>query len=142
MALPDIRRQDAITAADAAALVETRRFPAELLLSIAWGESRFESATTNAYGRVCGPMQTMARSRADCELMQQVPAYGFAAGVRELQAWARDRRTHGRLDLVLLGFACGNAAFDGTCRKLEYPSWVIHRMRRLQHSTRQDNNFM
>jgi hypothetical protein len=38
-----------------------------------------------------------------------------------------DRRVRGDLRLALLYRACGNRAFDGTCRKRAWPGWVLRR---------------
>lgn len=125
-ALPDVSPDEAEVAARAALFVETRELPAELLIAIAWGESRFVSSTVT--GHACGPMQTIARSRRECEAMK-IPLVGFALGVRELKSWLRLAR--GDLYLALLGQACGVSALRGTCSKSAWPSWVLHRARAL-----------
>jgi hypothetical protein len=121
-ALPDVAGADAKIAVEAALLVETEELPAELLVAIAWGESRFISSTVT--GRACGPMQTIAWSRASCRAMQ-IPLVGFALGVVELKQWLRVAR--GDLRLALLGQACGWSAFREGCSKGQWPGWVLRR---------------
>ena len=127
-ALSDVRADDARAAVIAALAVETSDVPAELLIAIAWGESRFIGATVT--GRACGVMQTIARSRRECELLA-VPIVGFAAGAAELRTWLADRRVRGDLRLALLAMACGNSAFSGGCLKGRWPAWVLARARKL-----------
>lgn len=125
-ALPDVDHEDASRAVDAALVVETAQAPAELLLAIAWGESRYKASTIT--GHACGPMQTIPSKHISCQAMQ-IPLIGFAAGAAELRSWLRV--AHGDLRLALLAYACGNSAFDGTCKKTAWPGWVLHRARRL-----------
>ena len=124
--LPDVLPIDADEAVDAALAVETAQIPAELLIAIAWGESRFVPTTVT--GKACGPMQTISTSLAGC-LAMQAPIVGFGAGVAELTAWLRLSR--GDLRLALAGYACGMSAFSGTCHKMAWPGWVLYRARRL-----------
>ena len=121
-ALPDVAAADAEIAVRAALLVETPELPAELLIAIAWGESRFVPTTVT--GRACGSMQTIAWSRASCRAMQ-IPLVGFWFGVRELSSWLRVAR--GDLRLALLGQACGWSAFREGCSKGRWPGWVLRR---------------
>lgn len=125
--LPDVRPKLITPSVAAALTAETNEFPAELLLAIAWGESRFEPGTHT--GRACGPMQTIARD-GDCARWCD-PIEGFKAGVVELTEWSHDRRTHGDLRSILLAYACGNSAFDGSCTKKRWPGWVLVRARKL-----------
>jgi hypothetical protein len=126
--LPDVEPAFVEPTVRAALAEETARFPAELLIAIAWGESRFDATVIT--GKCCGTMQTMAHSRADC-IRWRDPRASFAAGVAELDEWAHDKHTHGALRLILLAQACGYSAFNGTCKKTRWPSWVLARARRL-----------
>jgi hypothetical protein len=126
--LPDTRPELALITTLAALSAESDRFPAELLIAIAWGESRLEPTTKT--GRACGPMQTIAVKPGDCERWA-TPLYGYQAGVDELTEWSNDKRTRGDLELVLLAYACGSSAFNGTCKKTSWPGWVLKRARRL-----------
>jgi len=126
--LPDIEPQLVLPNVLAAFNAETIEYPAELLLAIAWGESRFKSDITT--GHVCGVLQTVPRIPSDCRRWLNVFA-GYQAGVDELIEWARDRRSRGDLRLVLLARACGNSAFIDTCRKQRWPGWVLRRARQL-----------
>jgi hypothetical protein len=94
--LPDINPMLAVENVGVAIIVETDNYPAELLVSLAWAESRFDPSVKTK--KVCGPLQVVPRSPDDCQGLMN----GFAAGVAELQELARDRRTHGDLELVLL----------------------------------------
>lgn len=116
-------------AVDAALATETLAVPAELLLSIAWSESRFRPDQRT--GVVCGALQVnptdIGEPRGNCAHWASDTRLGFAAGVRELEIMLGDRRVHGNLRLALLYRACGNVAFDGTCTKTKWPQWVLAR---------------
>jgi hypothetical protein len=127
-ALPDIDPDLVLPNVLAAFHAETTEYPAELLLAIAWGESRFRSDVTT--GHVCGVLQTVPRIPSDCSKWLD-PFEGYQAGVDELIEWSFDRRTHGDLRLILLARACGNSAFTGKCRKQRWPGWVLRRARAL-----------
>jgi hypothetical protein len=127
-ALPDVALANVVEAVEAAWAAQTQRWQAPLLIAIAWGESRFIASTVT--GIACGPMQTIAYTRTACRSMQNMLA-GFKAGVSELEEWDRDRRTHHDLKLILLAYACGNSAFNGTCKKRAWPGWVLKRARAL-----------
>lgn len=128
MSLPDVEPERVLPAVIAAVDAETDEFPAELLLAIAWGESRFDSSVRT--GHACGIMQTIPKRDSDCAAWRD-PSAAFAAGVAELNEWMHDHRTHGDVHLVLLAQACGNSAFAGTCAKTRWPGWVLARAFRL-----------
>lgn len=136
--------------ADAAVEAERPAVPAEVLLAIAYVESRFDAtATSRVEGRVrrtgsypsrtppralrgslyCGPLQTYAASWTQCLAMRELPrAYG--AAVTELAQWTRDRRVRGNLGRALLGHGCGNVGLrTGACNG--YPARVLGVARRL-----------
>lgn len=127
--LPDVQPELIDSAVDAAFATETLAVPAELLLSIAWGESRFRPDQRT--GVVCGALQVnpddIGEPRGNCVRWANDMHLGFAAGVRELEMMLADRRVRGNLRLALLYRACGNAAFDGTCTKGQWPGWVLMR---------------
>lgn len=127
--LPDVQPELVDPAVDAALATETPAIPSELLLSIAWGESRFRPDQRT--GVVCGALQVnpadIGEPRENCARWSNNTRLGFAAGVRELEMMLADRRVHGNLRLALLYRACGNAAFDGTCAKGRWPEWVLVR---------------
>lgn len=122
--LPDIRTDLILPNVVAAFAHETPSYPAELLLALAWGESRMDPTVRT--GRVCSVLQVVPRIPDDCRGLMN----GYAAGVAELIELARDRRTHGIVD-VLMYRACGNAAFDGTCTKRRWVNAALARARRL-----------
>lgn len=124
--LPDVGLRDATVAAHAALLVETERVPAELLIAIAWGESRFVASTVT--NRACGLLQVIAGSRAECSFLE-IPLVNAYVARRQLEEWLRVSR--GDLRKALLGNACGFSAFTGTCSKTRWPGWVLERARSL-----------
>lgn len=134
-ALGDSSGEDVERAVDAALIAETDHFSAELLLSISWGESRFVASTIT--GRACGVMQVVASTRVVCRELASDARLGMIAGVLEMEdERVEDRRTRGDVRLVLLAKACGNSAFDGTCRKTAWPEWVIRRAEQLGYRRR------
>lgn len=132
--LPDVRLTDVEAAVEAAISVETPDLPASLLVSIMWGESRFVPDVRT--GRVCGVMQVnpsdIGRPRSDCTRWKHDIRAAAAAGVKELQMMLGDRRVSGNLRKALLYRACGNSAFDGTCKKGRWPGWVLRRATKLR----------
>lgn len=127
--LPDVPSERVDAAVDAAFAAETDEVPAELLLSIAWGESRFDS--TARVGRVCGIVQVAPRyvgkTKAVCKVWAHDLTAAFRAGALQLEDMLRDPRVRHDMRKALLYRACGNSAFDGTCRKAAYPGWVLRR---------------
>lgn len=131
--LGDVSDSDAMMAVVSAHAAETKRYPAELLLAIAWGESRLIATTIT--GHACGPMQTIPVTRREC-FFQRVSAIGFAAGVHELESWERDPYTRGHLELVLLGYAGGYAAFTEIDHpKRAWPRAILWRARQLGYKS-------
>ena len=132
-----------VAAAQAAA---TPRVSAELLLAIAFVESRYdETATSRVEGAkrktgrypsseapanlaahaslYCGPLQTFAASWRDCLAMREL-SVAYSAGVAELETWLRDPRVRGSIVLALAGHGCGNhGVTTGKCN--DYPSRVL-----------------
>ena len=134
--LPDVQPNLVIPTVIGAMHAETDEYPAELLIAIAWGESRLDPTVRT--GVVCGILQVnptdINRPRSDCDVWSQSAEEGIQAGVIEMDMLRADSRVRGDLQLALLYRACGNAAFDGTCRKTRWPEWVIDRARCLQMS--------
>lgn len=138
--------------AHAAAAVDSAQpsLPAELLLAIAYIESRFDAtATSRIEGTVrrtgrypsttppralrgtlyCGPLQTYAATWSQCLAMRDL-ARAYAAAVAELARWSRDPRVRGNVGRALLGHGCGNSGLrTGSCNR--YPARVFDVMRRL-----------
>lgn len=123
-ALPDVRPELVLPNVIAAFDNETNEYPAELLLALAWGESRFEPTVRT--GRVCGVLQVVPQHERDCRGLMN----GYAAGVDELEELARDRRAHDLVD-VLMYRACGVTAFTGGCGKRRWVDAALSRARRL-----------
>jgi hypothetical protein len=139
-----------IEAAEAAA---TDQVPSELLLGIAFVESRYDAtAVSRVEGRTrktgrypwnkppasldrraslfCGPLQTYAPSWATCMGMRNLKV-AYAAAAAELDHWMRDRRVRGNVTRALAGHGCGNYGVrTGTCNG--YPRRVLAMTRQLR----------
>ncbi|HEV7555944.1 MAG TPA: hypothetical protein VGO00_10835 [Kofleriaceae bacterium] len=131
---------DASAAVDAA----TPAISADLLVSVAFIESRFDpTATSRVEGDrrrtgpyksrlapaglkgslYCGELQTYASNWADCLAMRD-RAVGYAVAVIELTHWLHDRRVRGDVARALAGHGCGNTGVTtGRCHA--YPSRVL-----------------
>jgi hypothetical protein len=141
--------QAAVTAAHEA---EHAEVTAEILLAMAFVESRFETATLSRvehkrriHGRYastqppknldkngslyCGPLQTRARTWDECLDLRKLDV-AYRSGARELGNWLRDRYVHGDLTRALAGYGCGyHGVRTGKCNR--YPNRVLYQARRL-----------
>jgi hypothetical protein len=145
LAVPSMSPIEAYRHADAASDASTKRVSPELLLAVAWIESRYDpTATSRIEGSVrrtgaypstepprnlgrgslyCGLLQTYAASWPACIDMRRIDA-AYAAGVSELEQWLRDPRVHGDITLALAGHGCGNQGVaGGPCH--DYPARVL-----------------
>lgn len=135
MRLPDVRPELLADAIDAAFSVETQEVPAELLLALAWYESRFEPDLR--LGRVCGALQVVPedvgeRDKRDaCRRWGQDTRQGFEAGAREIRTWLG--HSHGSLRIALRARACGWIGLTQSCGK----DWWIRLVRRRAHQLQQ-----
>lgn len=129
VSLPDVKSEYAVPAVEAAIKHETEDLPAELLVSIMWGESRFKPNVRK--GRVCGVMQVgphdIGLPRSVCRTWEVDVDAAVADGVREMQMLLADRRVRGNIRRALMYRACGNSFFNGTCRKGGWARWVLGR---------------
>jgi hypothetical protein len=149
--VPGLGWDEALDHAAAATSAATPRVQPELLLAIAFVESRFDpTATSRVEGGkrktghypstappvdlapraslYCGPLQTFAASWGECIGLRRLPT-AYAAGVAELEQWLRDKRVRGDVVLALAGHGCGNfGVTTGRCNA--YPARVLG-MRRL-----------
>lgn len=140
-----------VAAAHAAA---TDRVSPELLLGIAFIESRYVPSAVSRVERgrrrtgrydamtppagwdsrtslFCGPLQTYAESWERCLEMRQLDV-AYAAAVDELERWLRDKRVRGNIRLALAGHGCGNhGVTTGRCNG--YPARVLHQERRIRY---------
>jgi hypothetical protein len=128
-AFPTVGVVEAYANASAAVEASTALVSADLLVAVAYIESRFDpTATSRVVGArrmtgsypslepprglngtlYCGELQTYAASWAECIAMRD-PARAYAAGADELGKWLRDRRVRGDVELALAGHGCGNA---------------------------------
>jgi hypothetical protein len=130
----------------AAEQAATAHVQPELLLAIAFVESRFDATATSRVegstrrtGRYpstapppnlaektslyCGPLQTFAGSWRECMALRALPN-AYAAGASELEQWLRDRRVRGDVVRALAGHGCGNhGVLTGRCNA--YPERVL-----------------
>lgn len=151
-AVPELPIPDAYEHASAAIAAATPSVGVELLLAIAFVESRYDTTATSRVeggkrktGRhastipplrldrraslYCGPLQTFAGSWNACLALRD-SRVAYAAGVTELQTWLRDRRVRGDIKLALAGHGCGNhGVATGRCNR--YPDRVLAVERRL-----------
>jgi len=152
-AVPWLPPEVAYDHAAAAVAAETDQVAAELLLGIAFVESRFDPTavsrveghtrktgsyrTTEAPAQLdrraslfCGPLQTYAGSWSTCVGLRDLST-AYAAGVGELQQWLRDPRVRGSTVRALAGHGCGNfGVTTGHCNG--YPERVLDIARRLR----------
>ena len=152
-AVPSLPAEVAFDHAAAAVAAETDQIPAELLLGIAFVESRFDPTavsrveghtrktgsyrTTEAPAQLdrraalfCGPLQTYAGSWSACVGMRDLST-GYTAGASELQQWLHDPRVRGTTVRALAGHGCGNfGVTTGRCNG--YPERVLDMTRRLR----------
>lgn len=131
--LPDTRPHEVSAFVYVAVTEATPRVSAELLVSLAWAESRFQQSALPG----CGVMQVFPhhfpdyRPPSDCEVWRSDLRLAVRAGVEEIELMLRDRRVNGNLRRALMYRACGNAAFNGTCTKGGWVDGALQRMRSL-----------
>lgn len=152
-AVPTLPPEVAYAHVQAASAAATDEVTAELLLGIAFIESRFDStAVSRVEGRTrrtgpyasttapasldrraslfCGPLQTFAASWSACVAMRNL-ATAYAAGAAELRQWLRDPRVRGSTVRALAGHGCGNfGVVTGRCNG--YPERVLTITRQLR----------
>jgi len=145
-AVPALDPATAFAHASAALEARSEKVEPELLLAMAYIESRYDPTSlsrvegeTRRTGpwrpRVppkqmnrsksifCGPLQTYARSWKQC-LQQRQLDVAYPTAVAELEHWLRDRRVRGRISRALAGYGCGNhGVTTGKCNR--YPERVL-----------------
>ena len=144
---------DALAHAQAATQAATAQISPELLLAIAFVESRFDpQAVSRVEGKrrrvghypssqpparlrkgtslYCGPLQTFATSWDEC-MKQQDLTLAYTTGAKEVTRWLRDRRVRGDMTRALAGYGCGNRGVNtGQCNR--YPGRVLWQAKRLE----------
>lgn len=112
---PHVDAPHALAHAAAAELAATPKTPAELLLAVAYIESRYDpTATSTVRGRrFCGVMQTTAGSDLATCLEQRALIVGYRTGATMLRQWQRAAGPD--LQRALNGYGCGFAGFDNGC---------------------------
>jgi hypothetical protein len=144
---------DAALHVRAAMAASTDNVKPEVLLAIAYVESRYDPLALsriegnrrvlghyasdepprrlNKKGSLyCGPLQTYAKSWDECLSQRNNLDVAYAASARELERWLKDRRVRGDLTRALYGYGCGNyGVLTGKCNR--YPARVLWQARRL-----------
>jgi hypothetical protein len=150
---PQLEPGEVLAHAHAATQAATPEVSAELLLAVAFVESRFspfalshiEGTERRISRRVsdkpppklrrgtsmyCGPLQTFALTWRDCLAARDL-SVGYANGAHEITRWLKDRRVKGDMTLALAGYGCGNKGVKtGKCNR--YPGRVLWQAKRLQ----------
>lgn len=136
--------QSALQHVMAADLASSPRIPVEVILGVAWVESRMDPTATSrvesgrrATGswpwthpagdgpRFCGVMQAMAgREWSRCLAMRDIES-GYRAGADEIASWLKI--SHGNLGAALRGHGCGISGLTGSC--MEYDLRVLDQAR-------------
>ena len=135
--------------AEAAVAASTERVTPELLLAIAYAESKFDpsvvSRVEGAQRRVgcwqsqeapkrwrkgtslfCGPLQTQARTWDACLAQRELDA-AYRTGAREIEEWLDEEHVHGNLSRALAGFGCGTeGAKSGSCSNAFQARVIAH----------------
>lgn len=131
----------------AAIAASTPHAPAELLLAMAWVESRFDATATSFVradgkrggGRVklerdagrgprfCGVMQVQAGKKWEDCLAARPLQVGYARGAHEISSWLK--ATRGDVAAALRGYGCGWYGVRNECRR--YDRRVLHVARSL-----------
>jgi hypothetical protein len=149
---PQLDTGEALAHAHAATLAATPEVSAELLLAMAFIESRFDTLGVSRVeghkrrlGRYpsnvppkrwrkgtslyCGPLQTYAGTWEDC-MKQRDLNVAYATAVKELAGWLRDKRVRGDITRALAGYGCGNRGVrTGKCNR--YQGRVLWQAKRL-----------
>lgn len=155
-AVPALDLPTAYAHVEAAEAAASEQLTAELLLGVAFVESRFDpTAVSRVQGRTrrtgrypsktappqldpraalyCGPLQTFASSWSMCLGMRDLKT-AYAAGAAELGHWLHDSRVQGDLMRALAGHGCGNyGVITGNCNG--YPGRVRWMERQFRNGT-------
>ncbi len=147
--IPEETRLEHIVAATLAAQDLHIRGGTELLLAMAYVESRYDPTATSRIvdGRrvtgswpsqhqagngpwFCGVLQTIANnSWPRCLAMRDI-GRGYREGALELNQWLKV--SHGNIRKALNGHGCGNAGLTNNCNN--YGARVLARAKRLRHT--------
>jgi hypothetical protein len=150
---PQLEPAEVIAHAEAATQAATPQISAELLLGMAFVESRFDplalsriEGTQRRVGRYpsdqpparltkgtslyCGPLQTFAFTWSDCMGARDLTV-AYSTGAKEITRWLRDRRVRGDMTRALAGYGCGNRGVaTGLCNR--YPGRVLWQAKRIE----------
>jgi hypothetical protein len=144
---------DALAHVQAATAASTDEVSTELLLAMAYVESRFDPRWVSYVERhtrkrsrylgatppkhlakntslYCGPLQTQALTWDAC-LSQRDLTVAYHAGAAELTSWLHDKRVHGDITRALAGYGCGNHGVrTGKCNR--YQGRVLYQASRFR----------
>lgn len=144
---------DAFHHVQAASAASTDEVSVQLLLGVAFVESRFDSRWVSRVERkkrvyglhlantpprrldkhtamYCGPLQTRALTWEQCLQQRDDLFVAYRAAVGELTSWLHDRRVRGDITRALAGYGCGNKGVrTGKCNR--YPGRVLYQASRL-----------
>jgi len=113
--LPDTQPDEVSAFVAVAVFEETPRISAELLVSLAWGESRFKQDA----GPGCGVLQVfpqyLNRPEWTCKVLKTDLVLAVRSAVVALDEMLDDKRVRGNLHRALMYRACGNVFFEGKC---------------------------
>ncbi|HEX5061064.1 MAG TPA: hypothetical protein VFV99_16980 [Kofleriaceae bacterium] len=150
---PQLEPAEVLAHAHAATVAATPQISAELLLGMAYVESRFDplavSRIEGKHRRVghypstnppvklrkgsslyCGPLQTFAGTWDECMAARNLDV-AYATAAKEIGRWLRDRRVRGDMTRALAGYGCGNRGVKtGQCNR--YPGRVLWQAKRLE----------
>lgn len=133
--LTDIQPEEVAAFVSVAVFEETDQVSAELLVSLAWGESRFKQDSEPG----CGVLQVFPQyldGHPDwtCKVLRNDLVLAVRSGVVGLEQMLDDKRVHGDLHRALMYRACGNKFFEGTCNEKK-GHWVKAAEARAQQLT-------
>lgn len=160
-AAPWLDTQEVYAHVAAAQMAATERVPSELLLGMAFVESRYDpTAVSRVEGRArktgaypstsppaglnpraslyCGPLQTFAPSWSACLGLRDLRT-GYMAATAEIEHWLADRRVHGNMARALAGHGCGNyGVLTGNCNGYATRVRAMERRFQLDAAPRRD----
>ncbi len=136
--LPDTQPEDVTAFVVVAIAEETPRVPAELLVSLAWAESRFQQLSRPG----CGVLQVFPKYLGrgwSCQDLQADLVLAVRAGVVGIEMMLDDQRVRGDLHRALMYRACGNTFFVGKCSR-QKAMWVERALARTKQLSSRESS--
>lgn len=127
-------KKTAMCHATSAVMHETEHGPAEVLLAIVWGESRFDpAATAKGHPYVCGVMQTAMSGPRSCKRVRDIDE-SYEEGANRLEEYWESktcqRKGSKRMRCALLVYAGGPKHAKS---KSTHPQVIMRRAWRIAH---------